>query len=354
MVWLSTYMDSIGVTNVFLQAFLTLVLFFTLSKLAVIISEKIFLKLASKTETKVDDLIVEKTKNPISILLLIIGSIIAVQQLGMKESIEDMVVKILVSSVIFMVGIIAIRVFNIFVEEWGNKLAARSKSTTDDSIVILLHRTITIVILILAFLYILSYWGVEIGPMLASLGVAGIAVAFALQTTLGNIFGGISMIIDKSISVGDVVQLDAKTSGTVTDVGLRSTKIRTWDNEIVIIPNGQLANQNIHNVALPDPMVRVQVNFGVAYGSDVVHVRKIVMKEIKNIDAVLSEPAIIVRFQEMGDSALLFRCYFWVGDHMKRIGAKEEATERIYNILNKEKIGIPFPQMDVYIKEHKK
>ncbi len=342
------------ITNVYIRAFLTLVIFFVLSKIVVYISEKIFLRLAKKTKTKVDDLIVEKTNKPVSFLLLMIGIVIAIQQIGLKSNIEFTVERILVSVIIISVGIIVIKIVNIFIEEWGEAWASRTKSKQDDNIVRIAHKALNIVAVIIVFLYLFSHWGIEIGPMIASLGIAGIAIAFALQNTLGNIFGGISMIIDKSVRVGDVIQVDDVKSGIVTDVGLRSTKIRTWDNEILIFPNGQLSNSLIHNVALPNPQVRVVIPFGVAYGAKIEKVKKLILSEILKIKQVIKDPEPFVRFTEMADSSLNFKAYLWVDDWGHRVGVKEEGTTRIYNALNKAKINIPFPQMDIYIKENKK
>ncbi len=342
------------ITNIYLRAFITLIIFFVLSKIFVYISEKILLRLARKTKTQVDDLIIEKTNKPVSFLLLIIGLIIAIQQIKLKPDLEEIIENVLVSIIIFCMGYIVIKIINIFVDQWGKSWATKTKSKTDDNIVRILYRIFNISVYVIVFLYIFSYWGIEIGPMIASLGIAGLAIAFALQSTLGNIFGGISMIIDKSVRVGDIIQLDANTSGKVSDVGLRSTKIRTWDNEIIVVPNGQLSNSQIHNIALPDPQVRVVVPFGVAYGTNIERVKKIVLKEISKIKEVIKDPAPFVRFLEMGESALLFKAYMWVDDFTERVKVKENATTLIYNALNKAKINIPFPQMDIWIKEQKK
>ena len=342
------------ITNIYIRAFITLVLFFILSKLVVYISERIFLRLAKKTETLIDDLIVERTNRPISFLLLVIGTLIAIQQLGLKSNIEQVMEKILTSIIIISIGYILIKVVNIFIEEWGRTWVNKTKSKQDDNLVRIFHKFFNISGVIIIFLYILSNWGIQIGPMVASLGIAGLAIAFALQSTLGNIFGGVSMIIDKSVRVGDVIQINNELSGVVVDVGLRSTKIRTWDNEILIYPNGQLSNTLIHNVALPDPQVRVVIPFGVAYGSKIEKVKKLILSELHKIEKIKTDPEPKVRFLSMGDSSLTFKAYIWVDDFSHRIMVKEEATTRIYNALNKAKINIPFPQMDVHIKEHKK
>jgi MscS family membrane protein len=199
-------------------------------------------------------------------------------------------------------------------------------------------------------LYVLDIYGIEIVPLIGALGIAGLAVALALQPTLGNIFSGASMVIDKSIGVGDLVYLDSQTKGKVLKIGLRSTKILTFDNELIIIPNSNLAESMIQNVALPEPKSRVVIPFSVAYGSDIEKVKKIVLKEIRSVKNVVFDPEPLVRFLEMGESSLNFKAYFYVDSYTNRFQAIDEANTKIYNALNKNKINIPFPQLDVHLK----
>lgn len=342
------------VYNPYFDSFLILVLFFVLSRLFVLIATKIILKLTKKTKTNVDDLIVVKTSTPISLILLAIGLRLALLPLGVRPSIASIVENVLGSVIVLLVTYIVIVVVDIFIDNWGMKVAAKMKSTFDDEFVPIFHRFTRIFLSIIGLLFVLTTWGVEIGPLLASLGIAGVAIAFALQSTLGNIFGGVSLIADKSIRVGDVIKIDSETSGTVVDVGLRSTKIRTADNEMVTVPNGKLADSKILNYLHPDPSIRITVDFGVEYGSSTDKVRKVVLNELKKMSAVVSKPEPRVVMDEMGDSALKFKALFWVKLFDERFDTKALATERIYNALNKNKIGIPFPTRTVYLKKGKK
>lgn len=162
------------------------------------------------------------------------------------------------------------------------------------------------------------------------------------------------MILDKSIKVGDLIYLDADTRGKVLAIGLRSTRILTFDNELIIVPNSKVADSKIQNIAEPDPKARVVIPFSVEYGSDVNKVKKIVLAEIKKVEHFIAEPEPIVRFIEMGQSSLNFKAYFYVDSFEFRWAAIDESNTRIYNLLNKAGIGIPFPQMDVHLKEGKK
>jgi potassium-dependent mechanosensitive channel len=139
--------------------------------------------------------------------------------------------------------------------------------------------------------------------------------------------------------------------GKIMKINLRSTKVQTFNNEIIIVPNSKLAENNIENLAQPEPKSRVVVPFGVAYGSDIEKVKKIVLKEINSVKNIVNEPEPTVKFLEMANSSLNFKAYFFVDSFENKFGALDEANTKIYNALNKNKISIPFPQMDVHLKK---
>ncbi len=338
-------------SNFYLQGLIILGLFFFLSKFAVYIFEKIFLAVASKTSTEVDDLIVKNTKKPISLILLIIGIRLGLVPLPIVESLKNIIYNVVDSIIILIATVIVARVVGILIENWGVAWAKKTKSSMDDALIGLFHKATNITIYILGFIYILNSWGFEIGPVLASLGIAGIAIAFALQSSLANVFGGISLILDENMKVGQVVKVDDVTTGEIVDIGFRSTKIKSWDNEIIIVPNGVLANSVFKNISQPTKHIRVVAPFGVEYGSDIEKVKKLVYREIKKVDGYLSKPEPSVKFLEMADSALNFKAFFYIDNYSNRYAALDEINERIYNALNKNKIGIPFPQMDVHMKK---
>ena len=337
-------------TNKYIHSIIILSVFFVMSQLVVIISKKIIIKLAKRTKTTIDDLIVSKTNKPISFILLIIGLRLAIIPHSMPSWLLDITKHSISTLIIALVTYIVIVVFDIIITNWGSKFASKTESKFDDEVVELFQKFSRISISFIGLIFILGVWGVQVGPLLASLGIAGVAVAFALQNTLGNIFGGISLIVDRSITVDDFIKLDDATEGFVTDIGLRSTKIKSKDGDLIIVPNGKLADSKIYNYHKPLPMTRVTIEFGVKYGSDVGKVRKIVLNEINKVKGALKEPAPTVVFDELGDFALKFKAFFWVTSIEKKIDAKESALTSVYNALNKNKIIIPFPTRTVYLK----
>jgi MscS family membrane protein len=337
--------------NKYIAASLIFITLYAMSEIVVVITEKIVLSLTKRTKTKIDDEIVRKIKKPLSLLLISIGAQIGWQVLSLESNTAEIISRIIASFTTVIVIYILTSILNIFIKHLGTFYAKKTKSKLDKHIIDLLSRANTVVFLIAALLGILKVWGIEVGPLLAGLGIGGIAIAFAMQKSLGNIFGGISLILDRSINIDDVVLLDDGTEGKVIDVGLRSTKIQTLKNEVISIPNGKLEEMKIQNLVKPDPSLVVVIKFGIAYGTNIEKARKIAEEAIKKVPELKKDKEIIIRFKEMGNSSLNFTASFWIADYNKRYDAENNANTLVYNALRKNKIEIPFPQMDVRIKK---
>lgn len=338
------------IQNKYLYALTVLLVFYIGTRVLFYILEHYVKKLFEKTKTDLDDKIFSVVDKSISWIVLLIGLRISIGIL-----LEDVFLEYsrqgVDTLIILTIATAFVRISSILVRSGSNFAAKKMGTDINTQMIKLIDKFAKILIYILAIIFILQSWNIEIGPLIASLGIAGLAIAFALQNSLGNIFGGMSMIADKSIKVSDVIKLDNGAMGTVEDVGLRSTKIRTFDNELLIIPNGQLSESKIKNYELPDLSARIVIPFGVAYGSDISKVKKIVLKEIKKIKDLKKTSTPFVRFLEMADSSLNFKAYFWVSNYNNKWSAQDQANTLIYNALNKNKIEIPFPQLDVHTKK---
>ncbi len=316
--------------------------------LLLFIFEKFLQKFAAKTKTELDDLIFAKTKKPFFYLILAYGVKLALVNLGATGWIAQLMNSIMAIVFIFIIG----AAIDVIIEGWSKTMAHRTKSKIDDVLLPLFHKIVKVIMTIIAVLWLLKIWGVNITPYLAGAGVGGIVIGFALQDSLKNIFGGITLLLDKNFEVGDKIKLESGELGEIRDISLRSTKIRTYDNEIIHVPNGYLANSRILNYTHPSATIRVKVDFGVEYGSDIEKVKKVVLgtvREMKNI--ILDDPDPQVQFLEMADSALNFRALFWIDNWKDSHKRKLEATQRIYDALNKEGIGIPYPTRTIYMKK---
>jgi len=337
--------------NSCLQSFFVLLLFWIFSKIFIFITSKYIARLCKNTDTDIDDLILDAAKKPLHFIILVLGLTVALVPLSLNSIAYEIFFKFLISVAIILVTYFLVVVSTILIAALGKSLAKKTDSTLDDQLLPIINKVMDVILWVVGLVIVMKVWSVNISGVLAGLGIAGVAIGFALKDSLGNIFGGISLILDKAIQVGDLIKLESGDSGYVVDIGLRTTRIRNFDNELIIVPNGYLSNSRIQNYVLPDHSVRAAVNFGVEYGSDVEKVKKIVLGALKKVDNLSVEKEPGVFFMEMGDSSLNFTARFWVDDFTQRFASKEQATTHIYNALNKAKIGIPFPTRTIYMEK---
>jgi MscS family membrane protein len=307
-----------------------------------------FLKpLAKKTKTKIDDLIIKSISSIIFYAVIVLGLKIGIQHFEFETNVIGSIVN---SLFIIIVVFLVIGIITNFSKHWLKEWASKTDSTADDRLIPLVAKILKAVVIILGFFFIFDTWNINISPLLATAGIAGIAIGFAVRDSLANILGGIQLVLDKTFKVGDKVELDSGEMGVILDIGIRSTKLKTYDNEVIYIPNGSLANTKVKNFTVPDLTVRVNVNFGVEYGSDPEKVRRVVLDAVKKIDTVIEDPEPVVQFLNMSDFSLDFVARVWVQSYTDAYATKLKVTDEIYNALNKAHIGIPFPTRTVYTK----
>lgn len=333
--------------NIYLEFFFILVVSFVVAFIAKMILTQVLKPLAKKTKTMVDDLIIKSVSSIIFFIILAIGFKIGFQVFQFETQIYNSLVD---SFLIFFVVFALLRIINNLAEHWLEDWAKKTESTADDRLIPLVEKILKAVIVILAIIFVFDAWSIDISPLLATAGIAGIAIGFAVRDSLANILGGLQLVLDKTFKVGDKIEIESGEMGVVLDIGLRSTKLKTYDHEVIYIPNGQLANARVKNFTVPDLSVRVNVSFGVEYGSDSEKVRQVVLEAIKKIDGVLEDPAAVVQFIAMSDFALDYIAKVWVNKYTAAYDMKLNVTDVIYNALNEAGIGIPFPTRTIFTK----
>ena len=225
---------------------------------------------------------------------------------------------------------------------------ARNKGVGQD-LLLLLHKLFSIAVYLVGVFLLLETWKVNLTPLLASAGIAGIAIAMAAKDTLSNFFGGISLFMDRTYKVGDYIIVDDKDRGEVVSLGIRSTRILTRGDVLVTVPNSILANSRIVNETAPYPKYRIKIPVGVAYGSDLDAVESILLRIAGESSGILSDPSPRVRVRSLADSSVNFELLIWVADPRDRGKRIHEFLKAIHDEFNKEDIGIPFPQIDVHL-----
>ncbi len=288
----------------------------------------------------------------VSIPLAIAGVVVGVQGALVRFGVtKPWVYHVFVSVLVALGAYCLIAVTSIMVKEWLLVFVRKTKTRADDNFVPLVQGVVKLLILVLAFALILSQWGVHVGPLIAGLGIAGLAIGLALQGTMANIISGISLILDETYNVGDVVKLDTGEIGEVIHIGLRSTKILTEDQQLMTLPNSTIANSKLINYSLPTPNLRIVLDVGVAYGSRVDKVRKVLLGSLKGVEEISDRPAPVVHFKEMGESSINFQLKFFIDDYRDRHEVRSEALRRVYENLQLAGIEIPYPTRSVYVKK---
>jgi len=202
---------------------------------------------------------------------------------------------------------------------------------------------------IIGFSIIASSLGLNMTFVIASISALLIGVGFGLQHIFNDFFSGIIILFDGSIKVDDIVEVEG-TIGRVLTIGLRFSKVLTRDNVIIIVPNSRFTTEKVINWTHNKEATRFHVNIGVAYGSDVRLVQKILMSVAEKHDQIVKIPKPFVRFNDFGESSLDFQLYFWTVNDFLVENIKSDLRFDIDDEFRKNKVEIPFPQRDLHLK----
>jgi MscS family membrane protein len=194
-------------------------------------------------------------------------------------------------------------------------------------ILLLLRRIASIVVVSVAIYILFAHFGVNITALLAAFGIAGLALSLAAQDTLSDAIAGFIILADQPYRVGDRIEIQGEgTWGDVMDIGLRTTRIRTRDNRMVIVPNSVISKNQVVNYTFPDPRYRIQTHIGIGYGSDIEEVRQLIVETVRQVEGVLPDKPVDSLYIDMGDSAMIFRIRWWIESY--------EDTRRMYDRVN--------------------
>ncbi|KJD34968.1 mechanosensitive ion channel protein MscS [Tamlana sedimentorum] len=206
------------------------------------------------------------------------------------------------------------------------------------------------IIYIIVLLVVLDSIGFNVTAIFAASAALLIGIGLALQTLFQDIISGIFILIDQSVHVGDIIEIDGKI-GRVEEIKLRTTRAVTIDNKVLIIPNHLYLENSLFNWTQNGSITREFVAVGVAYGSDVQLVKRLLIQAASTHPSVLSEPEPTVVFTDFGESSLDFKIVFTINDSFKASFPKSDIRFEIDRLFREHNISIPFPQRDIYIKK---
>ncbi len=332
--------------NVFFWVALGLALVFVL--------DPILRRAAKKTETMIDDMLIEIIKGPVMAFLIIYGIASSIYILSPSIDIVILVGKIYDVSVILLIAWVSYKVFRDVVIYEVKKYAKKTETELDDALIPLSEKLGVVVIFFLALTAIMGYFGVNVTMLVAGFGVLGLIIAFAAQDTLSNFFSGIHLLLDRPFKEGDIIMLESGEYCEVRHVGMRSTKLyNTFDHDMIIVPNNQIAGQKIVNISTPDANFKVRFTMDVSYDSDPDEVKKIILDVARAHPNVIKDgdKAPFVRLVDFLDSNIRFKVYLWVDDAMNQWKVEAEMKENLFKIFRERGIEISYPQHIVHLEK---
>lgn len=259
----------------------------------------------------------------------------------------DVLQKVLTAIFLYTVTLVIARISAGFMTIYSQKIKGFSAS--------LFSNLVRIIIITLGILIILQSLGISITPILATLGIGGLAVALAFQDTLANLFSGLYLIISGQIRTGDYVKLDTGEEGYINDINWRNTTIKELPNNLIIVPNTKLGSAIFKNFHLPAQEIVMQFPVGVSYDSDLDKVEQVTVEVAKEIMQTVPggipdfEP--FVRYQEFNDFDITFVVFLRVREFFDQRLIKHEFIKKLHKRYRDEGIEIPYPIRSLYVKQ---
>lgn len=265
------------------------------------------------------------------------------------ETINDQITTIVSEYGMKLVGAILVWIIgSMIVKSLNNGFAKLlDKKDTDPSLKPFLKSIVSVLLRVMLVITILTMLGIEMTSFIAILGAAGLAVGMALSGTLQNFAGGVMILVFKPFKVGDVIEAQGYI-GSVNEIQIFNTILKTPDNKTIIIPNGGLSTSSMVNYSI-EKHRRVDFTFGIGYGDSTEKAREVLGQLIAADKRILSEPAApFIAVSALADSSVNFTVRVWVNaaDYW---GVYFEMNEKVYNTFNAEGLNIPYPQMDVHV-----
>ncbi len=235
-----------------------------------------------------------------------------------------------------------------FLLKWVRQLFTRKMDETDKLKFVSVFKFIKYITYIVVILATLDFVGINMTPVLAASAALFIGLGLALQELFQDVIGGIFIIVDKSLLVGDIIETDGKV-GRVIEIKLRTTRAITRDDKIIIIPNHKFISEVIYNYTQNRRTTREFVSVGVAYGSDTALVEKLLLESVESQPGVLKSPKPFVLFENFGESSLDFSIFFFLNDSFTDPKIKSAIRFKIDKMFRANNVSIPFPQRDVHL-----
>lgn len=326
-----------------LVALLIFGLFWGIAQVVTSVLEKWGVHLARITNTSLDDRLLARIIPHVTRLLVVLGAYLALRSLPLHERIVTILSGLLFIALVVILFMLLYHALDEMLTWYVSGRHEGAVAPLSVTMVPMLEKLAMLFLMGTALIIILKHFGYDIFSLVTALGIGSLAIGMAAKDTLAHMISGFTLMIDRPFRIGDRIQLSGGQIGDVTDIGLRSTKIRTLDNQLLIIPNSDLCNTLVINQAFPDQRIKGRIDVGVSYGSDVDRVKELLIATALEVNEVLPEPGPEAFFVSFGDSALNMSLFFWVEDYSRLFAVRDQINTLIVKRFAANGIEIPFP-----------
>ena len=305
-------------------------------------------RLTHQTPTELDDILIRAARWPINVGIVVLGLYLSLTiTLDLPDGIQGFIDLIAQAVGAFLLVALFGRLVSRGMDWAISEQEKKSRRTVDARLLLMLRRVLVVMIYGLGLLLVINTLGIPISPLIAGLGLGGVAVALAIQPTLSNLFAGTYVMTEGVVSPGDYIEMEGGVAGYVLEVGWRSTRLRTWSNTLVVVPNARFAETIITNYYQPAPPVNVYLTCGVSYDSDLVRVEAVSMDVMNRILEAsphgVQEYGAYFGFDNFGESNVDFWLFVQARDRLASFELRSELVRELHRRFDEEGIVINYP-----------
>ena len=326
-----------------------------LNKLLSLFNRKVILKITRKTANRFDNILFTTLETPLLLGIMLVAIWVALDRLSLGKDTENIISKSYRILAVLNITWFAARLLVALAEEYltsSNPKNAQRKVHLDIHMIALVKKTVLFIIWTLGGVMALSNVGVNIGALLGTLGIGGMAVALAAQDTVKNVFGGFTILMDGTFRIGDRIKI-GEFDGFVENIGIRSTRIRTMEKRVVIIPNYKIVEGPVQNIS-EEPMRQVITRLGLVYSTSPKQMQEAIdiLKSLPDQVTGVDTDDVAAVFSEYGESALVLKFIYHINSEGNVLTTPSEMNLKILHTFNAAGLEFAFPTQTVYIQKN--
>jgi MscS family membrane protein len=325
---------------------------FVLSKALYWLFGNIIKRITKKTKSKLDDLLVDKIEEPVILALVLGGIWYALLYLNLSEGILNFIDKAFYVAFTFDVSWLVVRLVDSLLVEYLTPLVKKTNGNLDDQLLPIVRKSLKGTIWAIAIVVGLNNAGYDVGALLAGLGLGGLAFAMAAKDSVANLFGGITVFMDKPFKIGDRIVIDGY-DGTIVDMGMRSTKLKTLAGRLVTIPNKNFTEKYIENIS-SEPSRKIAMSLGLTYDTQPKAILKAVeiLKDIDKQNKYTDDECVAI-FESFGDFSLNITYIYYITKGEDIWAAIHHTNHEILSRFNDAGLEFAFPTQTLFTQEIK-